>query len=511
MDKIPPPSLRNMKRTLLVVALAASIAACTTTPTAPPAVELPAPTVDQLELAHWWTEFNEPALNGLVDEALANNLDLQAAMARIESARAQVELAQADLFPLVTIGADAQRSRSTQVGTNPLPPGFAATGNDFRVGLNASYELDLWGKYRLSTRAAQNDLLATQFARETVRTSVAAEVARAYFGLIAADAQLQLLNDTLKLREQTVALQTDRAQAGVIGDYDLAQAKAERDVVAADIATAQRAVGELESALAVLTGRSPRDIFTPHILREPALAKLLTVPTVPAGLPSNLLERRPDIRQLEKQITAASLRIDRAHRDFLPSVTLTGTLGTESGALRHLFSGRRGPRGAAADREVAGSERRHRRGPPRRARGQLPPDGAGGAEGCPRCARRERIDSRGARRPDIAPRESAAGVRPVRPALQGWLFALPRGSRRAAATAAGADAVDPRRTRRAPRARRPCKSARRRLGLPERGRADGHPRSCLGFEPGATRIAGCSNAWRATHGAGATLTAAGVF
>jgi multidrug efflux system outer membrane protein len=339
MDVTLSPSLRIMKKTLLVVALAASIAACTTTPTAPPAVELPAPTIDHLELAHWWTEFNEPTLNALVDEALANNLDLQAAMARIESARAQVELAQADLFPLVTIGADAQRSRSTQVGTNPLPPGFAATGNDFRVGLNASYELDLWGKYRLSTRAAQNDLLATEFARETVRTSVAAEVARAYFGLIAADAQLQLLNDTLKLREQTVALQTDRAQAGVIGDYDLAQAKAERDVVAADIATAQRAVGELESALAVLTGRSPRDIFTPHVLREPALAKLLTVPTVPAGLPSNLLERRPDVRQLEKQITAASLRIDRAHRDFLPSVTLTGTLGTESGALRHLFSG----------------------------------------------------------------------------------------------------------------------------------------------------------------------------
>ncbi len=99
--------------------------------------------------------------------------------------------------------------------------------------------MDLWGKYRTATRAAQNDLLATQYARETVRTVVAAEVARTYFSLLAADAQLKLLQDTLSLREQTVTLQTDRAQAGVIGDYDLSQAKAERAAVAADIAAAQ--------------------------------------------------------------------------------------------------------------------------------------------------------------------------------------------------------------------------------------------------------------------------------
>jgi outer membrane protein, multidrug efflux system len=150
---------------------------------------------------------------------------------------------------------------------------------------------------------------------------------------------LQLLRDTLSLREQTVALQTDRAQAGVIGQYDLAQAKAERDAVAADIATAQRAASQFESALAALTGRSPRDVFTPHIGREPSLAKLLTVPTVPAGLPSDMLERRPDVRQLEKSLVAASLRIDRARADYFPSLSLTGALGSESGALRNLFSG----------------------------------------------------------------------------------------------------------------------------------------------------------------------------
>jgi multidrug efflux system outer membrane protein len=333
--------MTRMPRTIAVVALAALLAACATTRTAtePPAVDLPAPTAGDLPLERWWTSFDEPALTALVDEALAHNLDLQAAIARVESARAQVTLAQADLLPLVSWGADAQRNRATRVGTNPLPPGFSPLTTDYRLALNASYEVDLWGKFRTSTRAAQNDLLASEYARETVRTAVAAEVARAYFGLIAADAQLALLRDTLSLREETVKLQTDRAQAGVIGEYDLAQAKAERDAVAADIATTQRAVSQFESALAALAGRSPREVFAPAVPREPSLAKLLAVPSVPAGLPSEMLERRPDVRQLEKSIVAASLRIDRAHLDFLPSLTLTGALGTESGALRHLFTG----------------------------------------------------------------------------------------------------------------------------------------------------------------------------
>ena len=328
-----------MRKLLLIGALAAVVAGCTTTPTAPPAVELPAPTAGDLHLERWWTDFNDPALTSLIDEALKNNLDLAAAMARIETARAQVKLASADLYPSLNLGVDAGRSRQTKVGTNPLPPGFTAEGNDFRLALNASYELDLWGKYRAATRAAQNDVLASEYARETVRTVVAAEVARAYFGLLAADAQLALLKDTLSLRDQTVSLQTDRAQAGVIGEYDLAQAKAERASVAADIATTQRSIAQLESALAVLTGRSPRDVFAPQITRTASSPQLVDVPTVPGGLPSGMLERRPDIRQAEKQLVAASLRIDRARADYFPSLSLTGALGTESGALRDLFSG----------------------------------------------------------------------------------------------------------------------------------------------------------------------------
>ena len=328
-----------LRRSLLIGILAVALAACTTTPTAPPAVELPTPTMADVDLETWWKSFHEPALDSLEEEALAHNLDLRAAMARIEAARAQVTAATGELYPTVSVGVDASRIGASRVGPTPIPPGFGATANDYRIGLNASYEVDLWGKYRAATRAAQNDLLASEYARETVRTVVAAEVARTYFQLIAADAQLQLLNDTLALRDQTVTLQTDRAQAGVIGEYDLAQATAERDAVASDVAVAKRAIGEFESALAVLTGRSPRDVFAPQVVREPSLARLLSVPTVPAGLPSNMLERRPDVRQIEKQVAAASQRIDRARADYFPSLTLTGALGTESTVLSDLFSG----------------------------------------------------------------------------------------------------------------------------------------------------------------------------
>src|SRR5207247_3988590 len=149
--------------------------------------------------------------------ALAHNLDLRAAIARIDLARAQVKLAQKDLYPSVDLGVGANRSKATEVGPFPLF-GAPPTTNDFKVELNASYEVDLWGKFRAATRAAQDDLLASQYARETVRTVIGAEVAQTYFQLLAADAQLKLLDDTLKSRTETVGLQRDRYQGGVIGE-----------------------------------------------------------------------------------------------------------------------------------------------------------------------------------------------------------------------------------------------------------------------------------------------------
>jgi len=329
---------------VVAVVAVAALAGCSALrheSTSPPELDVPpgsAASATPQELARWWTAFGDPVLDRLVGDALAANLDVQAAIARVDAARAQVKVAQRDQYPTVDIDAGATRNRTSQA-TAFVVPGFPAISNDYKVELHASYEVDLWGKYRTATGAARRELLASEFARETVRTVVAADTARMYFNLLAADAQLSLLEETLKTRDKSVELQKDRYDAGVIGDYDLGTAQAERDSVAADIEIARRSVVEFESALAVLVGRSPREVFTPQIGRNVAMAWGTAVPQIPSGLPSDLLARRPDIRQAEAQLAAASMRIDVARADYFPAVSLTGALGTEAAALRNLFSG----------------------------------------------------------------------------------------------------------------------------------------------------------------------------
>ena len=319
-----------------------ALAGCALAPTsqAPPPLDLPpasAAVANPQELSRWWTVFGDPTLDKLVDEGLANNLDVRAAIARIDSARAQLKLVERGLYPNLDLNAGATRSRATDAGAFKQP-GVPLYTNDFRIALQASYEADFWGKYRGATRAAQSDLIASQYAREVVHTVVAADVARLYFNLLAADAQLGLLEDTLKTREQSVELQTDRRQGGIIGDYELGTAQAERDAVRADIggeATGRR----IESALAVLLGRSPRDVFTPQVARNVAMAWGTAVPSIPGGLSSELLARRPDIRQAEAQIAPPACADVRA-RSILPvdRADRRARRGTEAASLRDLFS-----------------------------------------------------------------------------------------------------------------------------------------------------------------------------
>jgi len=329
----------TMRNSIVAIILAAGLAACTTTPTAPPVLDLPPATVSDPSLEQWWMAFGDPTLNALVDEALAHNLDLAAAMARVDQARAQYKAAEFTQLPEVNIGAGASRSRFSLADNPPLPFGTPAISSNFNANLNASYELDLWGKYRMATNAAQNNLLASEYARETVRTVVAAEVARAYFRLLASDAQLAQLNDTRKSRSETVDLQKDRYQSGVIGDFDLVTAEAELAAVVSDVAVAVRLVAENEAALAALLGRTPREVFAPQFARDVRMTWLVSVPTLPAGLPSQMLERRPDIRDAEKLLAASNQRIDVARANYFPAVTLTGSLGSESALLKNLFSG----------------------------------------------------------------------------------------------------------------------------------------------------------------------------
>ena len=331
-----------MRQTLLAVAVAAALAGCAVTQPVVPKLELPAGTATAAQnelLQHWWIAFNDPVLTTLIEEAFANNLDLKVTLARIEAARSQVLLAQSNLVPSVDLAANGGRSRISAVTSPPLPAGIGQTSNNFGASLQLSYELDVWGKYRSGLLAATNDLTASEYYRETVRISVAADVASAYFRLRGADAELKLLEDTLQLRTDTVKLQRDRFEGGIIGEYDLRSAEAERSAVVADIARAQKAIGQLESAIATLTGRSPRAVFTPEVARGAVIDDITEVPALPAGLPSGLLERRPDIRRSESLMAAADLRIQEARANYFPSLSLTGAYGFESAALSSLFTG----------------------------------------------------------------------------------------------------------------------------------------------------------------------------
>jgi multidrug efflux system outer membrane protein len=324
----------------LALAIATTLAGCAVTQPLPPQLDLPAATASDAQnalLERWWTAFDDPVLTALIDEAFANNLDIKGTLARIELARAQVLLAQSNLYPSVNLVAGASRSRITEVGSQPLQGGNAIS-NNYTAGLEMSYELDLWGKYRSGALAAANDLVASRYYREAIRITVAADVANAYFRLRAADALLVVLEDTRKARMDTVQLQRDRFDGGVIGEYDLRQAEAELSAVIADIARARQAIGLTEGALATLTGRSPRAVFTPEIARGASIAAATSVPVLPSGLPSGLVDRRPDIRRAEAELAASDLRIQQARAEYFPDLTLTGAFGSESASLANLFT-----------------------------------------------------------------------------------------------------------------------------------------------------------------------------
>jgi len=250
---------------------------------------------DHLPRGQWWAIFGDPELHTLEEEVATANQNLKIAEARLREARAMVRFNRAALFPTISANAGASSVRDSAnrpfltPNATTIPGVGHSSSGDILLGLDMSYEVDLWGKFRTATRAAQRDLVASQYARETVRTVVASDTARFYFNLLAADAQLSLLEDTLKTRVQSVDLQTDRYQAGIIGDYDLGTAQAERASVAGDIAVAKRAVAEFESALTVLLGRSPRDVFTPQLARNVAMSWGTTsMPAIPAHISQSM-------------------------------------------------------------------------------------------------------------------------------------------------------------------------------------------------------------------------------
>lgn len=303
--------------------------------------ELPMPegwrelaTAEQESLANtpWWQLFDDPELVRLIEIALAENKDLAIAVERIEEARARYGFQRSDLYPQIDAYASATRMRVSENGIPNLPPGVDNEGSLHSVGASVFWELDFFGRVRRASEAELAQMYAAEETRRAVVLSLVAEVARAYVDLRDFDQRLEIARRTLVSREQYVQLARERFEGGLTSELDWRQSEAELHRTAALVYDFERLVAQTENELASLLGRSPGEIP-----RGRSLGELRVPEAAPAGLPADLLERRPDLRAAEEQLASANARIGEAKALLYPSIALTGSYGWESSELSDLL------------------------------------------------------------------------------------------------------------------------------------------------------------------------------
>jgi multidrug efflux system outer membrane protein len=280
----------------------------------------------------WWEQFEDPALNALIVVALAENKDVKIAAARIEQFLGQFQTTRAQLFPQVGAGVNAQRQR-VPLGSSNLPEGVGPVFNQFSATLSASWEIDVFGRLRRQTEAARAALLASEEGRRATILVLVASVASTYINLVSLDRQLEIARATSASRAESVHVFTLRFKYGEVSQMELAQSQSEYEASLATIPQLELQIAQQEDALSELLGRNPEPIARDRVLDK------LALPEVPAGLPSELLARRPDLRQAEQNLIAANALIGAARALYFPSISLTGLLGTASGQFSSLFTG----------------------------------------------------------------------------------------------------------------------------------------------------------------------------
>ena len=279
----------------------------------------------------WWMLFGDASLNALVEQALVANQDLQAAIARLEAADAFAREVGTAYYPAIGLDAATSRLGTSSVTYNGQKMG-GAIYNNRRAALTLSYEIDLWGRIRRQNEAAGADALASRFARDSVRLTLIGQVASEYLVLRSHDAEVAVSQETVTSRQETLRIVQARLDAGSSSALELAQAENSLATAQSQLSQLKRLRALSESQIALLTGQPG--------LRIPANLTPLPLPPVPpAGLPSTLLEARPDVRQAEEKLVAANARIGVAKAAYFPAISLTGTYGSESMVLSNLFNG----------------------------------------------------------------------------------------------------------------------------------------------------------------------------
>ena len=274
----------------------------------------------------WWTLYNDPLLNDLIESGLQRNADVREAAARVEEAEAVMAQARAAYFPTVNGQAAATRGRQNVAGN-------FVTGTGYALGLSTTFELDIWGQLRRAERSARDTLLASQYGKDTVALTLAATIARTYFSALSLDSQYRASLEIAQAADASYTLAKRRSEGGVGSEVDLAQAGSLRSAASAQAKELSRQRATVVHELGVLTGHL--DVKIP----DKQIEQLPIPPTPPAGLPSDLLERRPDVRTAEMQLASATERIGVARAAQFPTLSLTGALGFQSNELSNLVSG----------------------------------------------------------------------------------------------------------------------------------------------------------------------------
>ena len=332
-----------MKKAALLVGIVAALGLMTGCLVGPqyqrPAVDVPqeyrAPAPQQAAQAsslgneQWWQVYQDPVLTQLIHTAIAQNYDVRIAAARVLEAHAQVGITRANQLPSASVGADVFSEQNAKV-TRLFPP-YQVNGGE--LSLSVIWNLDFWGKYRRQTEAARAQLLATEWGQRAVISSLVANVATAYFQLRALDSELEISKSTLGSRQQSLQLTHTLESHGGASGLDVSQAEQLVYTASETIPDLERQIEQQENLLSILLGENPQSVP-----RGRALTEQPTPESVPAGLPSELLERRPDIQQAEEIMVAANAQIGVAKAAFFPSVSLTGTGGLESNALNRFIS-----------------------------------------------------------------------------------------------------------------------------------------------------------------------------
>ncbi len=327
-------------RTLVALVAAVMLAGCTVGPDyVRPAVDTPAawridyPEAAEVANTKWWEQFGDPVLNELIESALRENRDVRIAAARVDQFIGALTSTRSQLFPQVGYGADVSRFRASRVSVPALPPGVDNYFTLYEASLGTSWQLDLFGRVRRLTEAAQARVYASQQGQRGVVLTLVASVATSYIGLRALDRQLEIARATAANFGETARIFDVRFRAGIVSRTEVMQIRSQYQLALTAIPGIEQAIAAQENFISILLGRNPEPIPRGKTIEQ------LVAPLIPADLPSALLQRRPDILQAEQNLVAANANIGATRALYYPTISLTGALGSASTAFGSFLSG----------------------------------------------------------------------------------------------------------------------------------------------------------------------------